>query len=385
LTLLGAERSQRGNQMSNACMGCQSNECQGKPIFAQSNTAGAALQLCVKGMALATIPQNTAAVFDYDKSGDLIEVAIAEAYNIPSEFVVSCGSTMVELERLPQILGCSSVICLEGDFVGYSRHKLLGGRVLYVPCKSGPNGLDIESLRRVCSSESKPLVVFSAVTSNPMQAVLDPDFLVQVILSANPKATILIDSAYADFCKGSGQAQIARLVTVTFPKQVLAIAPASKILFIPGARVGWQVSGDPDILALLRAARFPYPLSAGASAPVVQLLNAPGVLHAARSVIGSATSILRDGLKCLFPQIQVISGVGPWVVIELAPEEASALSAELSAQEIYVQQQQPSPTGLGVGFLRISATVPCEATRIIDAISRWVDGRKLVTAKNSGS
>ncbi len=110
--------------------------------------------------------------------------------------------------------------------------------------------LDVEAVRRrVQPGRTKLLSV--TVPHNPTGTVLGEDDLRALVeISQSAGAVLLVDETYADLTHG------ARLpVAATLGPRVISVASMSKAYGLPGLRVGWALTTDPELQVTLLAAK----------------------------------------------------------------------------------------------------------------------------------
>jgi histidinol-phosphate/aromatic aminotransferase/cobyric acid decarboxylase-like protein len=178
------------------------------------------------------------------------------------------------------------------------------------------------------------------------------------VLKANDDAIIVMDNAYRGCSEVAGLARYA----VSNPR-VMYLNTASKDLYLCGARFGWVIASQP-LIDVISASLPPYGVGKDALTSGLEVLSRPTALRSARATQAFARDILDRGLRRL--GLKVHGGTGPWVLARLEDEAARVVKVMAEAFLIEVQLQTASLDG----WIRVSATVPCEANRIVAAFSR---------------
>lgn len=99
------------------------------------------------------------------------------------------------------------------------------------------------------------------------------------------------------------------------------------------------------------------------------MLQMPQVLNAMRRKQARARDILAEGSERL--KVPMRAGAGPWTLIKLGSDVGPFVDELASKHKIDVQPQ----TGALTGWVRISATVPCQAQTIVAAMTEILGRR----------
>jgi histidinol-phosphate/aromatic aminotransferase/cobyric acid decarboxylase-like protein len=298
-----------------------------------------------------------------------LKLAIARTVNAQTEWVIPCGSTLAMIEKLPKALGATDVIVVHGDFSGFARSNTVFEVPMYIiDANTGADSGVIDRVLKVAHACEAPLIYITGEATNPLQTVIDHVRLANELPMANPKAILVVDTAYADYGRECSQTTMTKLTEIC--DHLILLAPASKILFAPGLTSGWMIVRNTELRAKISGKALPYPCVNLAVAPLMRLLENPSVIETARGLVCEARDLLIIGMKRLGFAARVIHGNGPWVIFD-AGNEARLLLEFLAARMILVQQQTGKGPALQPNWIRISATVPHEADRIIGVIGEF--------------
>lgn len=338
-------------------------------INAASNTAGPRLLIRVPGLwtlYMGIFPS----LLEYgDPKSQHLTMTIAAAVGAPPETVIPIGSTLREIERIPDVVGAKNLVCLRGDFLGYARASALHSLpTWFVDAQTGAEGRPHEDLGNAVRNLELPIVYVTAGLTNPLQTVVDARLVVEAVKRANPEAIVLVDTAYVEYV-GLKQADLASLALEH--SGVIVLTPASKVLFHAGIAAGWMIIGDEALRNKMLRLAFPYPMPGIAVALLPKLLRAVRAIGTARGKVCQARDTLIASLTDLGLKDRMIAGAGPWVLLD-AGDWAGELTAALAEEQILVQRQSGQACALPVNWVRISATVDAEARAIIDAIRRFL-------------
>ena len=135
--------------------------------------------------------------------------------------------------------------------------QIQGARVLKVPLrfeKSGPV-LDESAIQQALTGAGASVkIIFLCSPNNPTGTAFDAAVLSRICESAQGKALVVVDEAYAEFSGFPGMVgQLSR-----FPNLVV-LRTLSKAWALAAARCGVAL-GSPELIGLLHKVRAPYPL-----------------------------------------------------------------------------------------------------------------------------
>src|SRR5262249_32197114 len=143
------------------------------------------------------------------------------------------------------------------------------------------------------------------------------------------------------------------------------VQTASKDLFLSGGRFSWVVA-SPALRAQFEHALMPFAVPPAALMEGYGLLKMPDALSTLRAHQSAAHQILSEGIGKL--GLQVRDGRGPWVLVNLGAGCDAIIRGLSDTFNIDVQPQ----TGMLAGWARISATMPCQAERLVSALTALV-------------
>jgi histidinol-phosphate/aromatic aminotransferase/cobyric acid decarboxylase-like protein len=357
--------------MFDQCMRPNNCPCSmGKRIDATRNTpGGAAMAYHVPGVLLAKV-MKPGLNFDYcaandphDEYGMATRTAIGEMEGAPYSNVLIYGSSLELFGRLPRALARQTIVKLQDDFSGFTRGAGGDIRVVEIPNESKADPVDAEIVAKTVRDLEKPIVFCTFCMTNPGQREVRLD-VVSAALSANDNAIVVMDGAYRRYGMAPNLASFA-----LSNDRVIYVQPASKDLFFPGGRLSWMITSDP-LLARLTPTMLPFAVGPDSLLEAHGLLQMPRVIDQLRQTQERARDILVEGTKVL--GIPMRSGLGPWVLIRFGADSKPVVEELSNKYNIAVQLQ----AGHLEGWIRISATVPCHAARIVKALTEIVAERR---------
>ncbi len=331
-------------------------------IVADSNMPGLALPHFVPELAKLGGPRTSSSAAYCAANEHRDEVAIdlrdriARVEYVPPSDVLITPALMTLFKSLPIALGCKSIVKITGDFRGYE--TAIGGLpVHHVFPDFSHRHVDPAVVAAAVKGKEKPVVYTTFPVTNPGQQRTSLE-IVEATLTANSEATVVIDNAYGGFGGERGLAAFARSTP-----RVIYLQTGSKYLFDSG-RFGWAV-GHADLRKPMLDAMSRFDVGSQAADHAVRLLDRPAVLSQMRAVVVRARTILEEKLGSL---ASLVTGVGPWVLFQAGDHAAEVVAELRDTYNIHVQLQD----GPLKGWIRISATCPCEAALIAHAVESIV-------------
>jgi histidinol-phosphate aminotransferase len=238
----------------------------------------------------------------------------------------------------------------------------VGGRVVQVPA-----GREFTfPLDRVLDAlTDRTRLVFLTNPNNPTGQPIAPD-VIRAVATAAPRATVLLDEAYADF---SGTTFIAPGAFERLPNVIVGRTLA-KAHGLAGLRAGALI-GAPDRLAPLRRVVPPYSLNACTAAALPAALEDRVYFDSYVSQVQASRTMLYEAFDRL--------GVPYWrssanfVLVRLGDRCRSTVAA-LAERRIYVRDRS-ADAGCG-GCVRITAGVTEHTRAAIEAIEEVLCGAR---------
>lgn len=292
---------------------------------------------------------------DRDDLGVAVRRLIAELEGVKVGEVQICGSLLELFTRLPRALGCRTIVKVAGDFAGYAR-----GSAIDIPLVETRPDLENPLVDPSLVSETvrdldKPMVFLTFPVTNPFQQTT-PVEAAGAVLEANPEAIVVLDNAY----RGYGQTK--GLVSLALAHgRVIYVQTAAKDLLLCGGRFGWAIT-SPTLREKLSQVLLPFTPSPASLEQGRRLLLMPSTLESMRKTQTKARDILSEGISRV---ASTRSGPAPWILVDFGTEAAN-VTEELRTKYRVDVLQQAAPL---LNWVRISATVPCEAHRIVDVIT----------------
>jgi histidinol-phosphate/aromatic aminotransferase/cobyric acid decarboxylase-like protein len=336
-----------------------------------------------------TANENYAAIHEKgDPHGWSLRTAVAEVEGVRPEDVFLTGSLLDLFNYLPEKLNRHCIIKVGPDFSGYARGANRHIRVIEIDVPVAQRTIDPEVVARVVRENDGALVYLTFPITNPGQQKMAIE-VAEAALGANENAIVVIDAAYESFVESSERQQLARLALAH--ERAIYLQTASKDLTLCGARFGWGVASE-NLRATLKTIITPYAPSPASLLQGISLLRRPDLLAKIRDVQTEARDILIDGLTKLRwkASTPLYFGVGPWILVDMSDDAQEIVESLANDFQIDVQRQSAAALS---GFVRISATVPCEAVTIVNAVGavvaelrlerKWNEEREKVRAETA--
>ncbi|HKI93760.1 MAG TPA: histidinol-phosphate transaminase [Gemmatimonadales bacterium] len=236
----------------------------------------------------AALARATPLIGRYPNPAALTELLADRLGVAPDRVLVTAGADEA-LDRICRAVLAPgrNAILPEPTFEMIDRYAALtGGEVRRVPWPDGP--FPVHAMIARADDETALLVVVSP--NNPTGAVATPED-VRRLHDAVPDALVLVDFAYVEFADQDWTTQ-----ALALPRVVL-VRTLSKAWGLPGLRVGYA-AGAPNVIAWLRAAAGPYPVSA------LSLAVAEGMVRDGGSTPASVVPAVRSARARLIPLLE---------------------------------------------------------------------------------
>jgi histidinol-phosphate/aromatic aminotransferase/cobyric acid decarboxylase-like protein len=352
------------------CSLCGDGLCGGEApmIYADNNATGRRMLNYVPEIGLLEVaePGDMLEYVDPNSNrgpvGKALRDALSNLEGVLPEHIVIDGSGLSRLKLLPNIFGAKSVVTIANDFPGYKAAATACKLPHHeIPCGLWDQTLSPSGAGDVVKDLDTPLVFLSMPVTNPGQTVVTLR-VAEAVLENNPSALVVIDSAYRrDNVLSEDYVRFA----LEHPG-VLYMNVAAKDLGACGARISWMI-GAPDMLDAVRSDICPYPVSMHAARYVTKIAMRPQVVEKIHRVQRAAVEVFREWLPS--SGLKYKTGAGPWVLLQIGPNVSEVVTDLERNFRVRVQDQSGRAANLK-GWVRVSATVPCDAHRVTVALSR---------------
>jgi histidinol-phosphate/aromatic aminotransferase/cobyric acid decarboxylase-like protein len=233
-----------------------------------------------------------------------LAAAIARRYEVePTEVLPANGSTEI-LWLLPGVLGKSRAVVPVPSPAAYVRVVSQAG--MQIQAVSLDEELSDSQL-------TAGTAVFLGRPNDPTGRVCEAEAL-RSLARENPNTVFVIDEALGDFVQGFDS------LTRRCPANVVVLLSMSKILAVPGLRLGCAIA-DPVLVRRLRLRQPPWPVNTLAQAVGVAALADHEFITRTQAYVREQREALAAHLRCL-PGLTV------------CPGEANFLLARLDAQRL---------------------------------------------------
>lgn len=193
-----------------------------------------------------------------------LETLLAERWAVAPERVLAAAGSDDALERAFRTLLVpeSSAVLTVPTFEMFPRYAALtGAAVRTAPWPDGD--LDADEVLDATADDTRLIAIVSP--NNPTGAIASVESLL-AIARGRPEVVLVVDGAYAEF------ADVDPLDSLLAEPNILVTRTLSKAWGMPGFRVGFA-AGPPELIAAMRRAGTPYPMSSPAIAVAERILN----------------------------------------------------------------------------------------------------------------
>jgi histidinol-phosphate/aromatic aminotransferase/cobyric acid decarboxylase-like protein/adenosyl cobinamide kinase/adenosyl cobinamide phosphate guanylyltransferase len=283
--------------------------------------------------------------------------ALAARHGRDPEEIVPTNGAAEALWLLPAALRPALAACIHPGFTeaeaALRAHGVPVARVLRDPAAAF-------ALDPAAVPEAADLVV----VGNPASpsGTLDP--AAAILALRRPRRVVVVDEAFMDMVPGRTPSLVGERLD-----GVVVVRSMTKVLAVPGLRVGYAVARAP-LAARLRAARPPWSANALALAALEAACRRPTELDA----IAERVAAERDDLA---RRLAAIDGVRTWPSVAnfclIEVDDGERVAARLRARGIAVRPAASFP-GLDTRHVRITARDPAANERLAAALAEAVAG-----------
>ena len=228
-----------------------------------------------------------------DPAATRLTEALAAKHGLPPERIaVGCGSVQLVQELV-------EIACDAGDevlfgwrsFEAYPTLTTIAGAVpVQVPLRDGH--LDLDAMAAAVTDRTRLVLLCSP--NNPTGPALT-ETAVKAFLSAVPAdVLVVLDEAYAEFVDDPLAVNGTRLLDAH--PNLLVFRTFSKAYGLAGLRVGYALTGSPEVASAIRQVHLPFAVSIAAQAAALASLEAEPELLAQVATIVAEREPLRQAL-----------------------------------------------------------------------------------------
>lgn len=322
------------------------------------------------------------------------DAMVAAMRHAMPDLIAGYGSSQVVLdEKLAWFVGCepSRLLALNGASQAFPiLRRLFVGKRLAIPAPtfgeytrmfpeasnyqdaliSGRSPDDMDMLQEAAASH-EVLVVVSP--NNPSGTTI-PTRHLHSLARSHPDTLVLVDESFLGF---SEESSLVAALEADPLDNVLILVSLSKTLGVPGLRVGYAYSTNPELVSAMRFELPVWNLGAPAEFFVELLLKfRPELADSLRRTIEDRQA-LRTALAGLEGVEAVHAGGGNFVLVRLADQAvgASALRHALLVDHAIEVKDVSSKFPDGKGWIRVAARPPDVSGGLVRAIELVLSGR----------
>lgn len=204
-----------------------------------------------------------------DPTHGLLRRALAAQYDLDFERV-TCGAGAEELIHLvcQAFAGPGDeVLSHEFGYSGFLKAARAAGATPVVAAEKDM-AADLDALLELASPRTK--ICFVANPNNPTGSYLPADAIARLRAGLPPGALLVLDGAYAEYCRRQNYADGLDLVENS--DNVLIVRTMSKLHGLAGLRVGWAY-GPAAVIRAINQVRGPYSVSVAGQAAAAAALS----------------------------------------------------------------------------------------------------------------
>lgn len=293
---------------------------------------------------------------------DLME-ALGRFHGLPAEAVVA-GNGSSDLLRIvisAALAPGDHMVTIAPTFQAYRRHAQLLGATAHEVALDPDHGfaLPVEAIIAKAAEQRAKLVVVCA-PNNPTGTVFSPEDLGRI--AAGCDALVMIDEAYAEFCRQDLRPLLAA------HDNVVSVHTFSKAFGLAGARIGYALAA-PAVAAELQKLVTVFTLSPFSEAAAIVALEHFDRFEQSIDRLIAERDRLAAGLAAL-PGVRVYPSGANFLLIRLDGPAKAAQDHLLHTHRLLVSEVSGYP-GFE-NFLRVSAGTPQQNDLVVSALADFV-------------
>lgn len=245
-----------------------------------------------------------------DPAAAILTQALADKHEIaPDRVLVGCGSNQLVQELI-------AISCDAGDevvfgwrsFEAYPAFTAIAGAVaVRVPLKAAH--LDLPAMAAAVNERTRMVLLCSP--NNPTGPALSEQQVVDFLAAVPAQVLVVLDEAYFEFIDDPAAVDGIRLLS-SHPN-VVVLRTFSKAFGLAGLRVGYALTGSPEIATALRQVHLPFAVSIAAQAAALASLAAEPELLLQVAEIVKQREPLRQQLLALGWEVPATQGNFVWL------------------------------------------------------------------------
>lgn len=299
-------------------------------------------------------------------------VGLANLYGVPEERVLVTRGSDEGIDLLTRVFcraGQDSILQCPPTFGMYriAAQTQGAGIVSVQRNRDDAYRLDEQGILDAVQRDDRIRIVFLTSPNNPTGDSVDADFLQLLLDSAEGRAVVVLDEAYAEFSDGESS-----LALIEAHENLVVLRTMSKAWAAAGLRCG-TVLARPSVISLLRRVIAPYPLPS----PVVRLalrMLEPAVLERRKQLLQEVRRNKQLLLAALEPREfirEVIAGQANFVLLRV--DQAEGLLDFCADRGVIIRGFPDDP--LLEGYIRISVGSRDDIHTLGMALDEWEETR----------
>ena len=242
-----------------------------------------------------------------------------------------------------------------------------GAGVVNVPRNGSDFSLDGEGMLQALKNDPAIKLVFLTSPSNPTGDLVPPALLEDILEATRDKALVVVDEAYAEFCRQTSAIEI-----LDQHPHLVVLRTLSKAWAAAGLRCG-TVIANPQVIGLLRRVIAPYPLPTPVASLALEML-APENMSKQQELLQQLQinkRILLDTLKDRPFVREIWPGEANFVLVRV--DDADKLLAFCARRNVVLRGFPAEPSLQDC--IRISVGSEADLESLRNALDDWEETR----------
>lgn len=203
--------------------------------------------------------------------------------------------------------------------------------------------------------------------NNPTGTLFKADDILELAgICKSSGSRLFVDESFMEFAFSGGSMNT--VIDREIPPGIFVIRSLTKILSIPGLRLGYGVSSDEELNRKISEFQEPWSINNLAAKTPQFLLNGKKYMDETRQIVGEEAAFITEGLKHL-KWLTAYSPTANFILLKLHSMKSSALREELLGNKILIRDAS-NFMFLDESFVRIAVKDRKSNARLLDALNK---------------
>lgn len=304
-----------------------------------------------------------------DPAAGALVAAVSRRYGVAADEILSGNGSTELIYLLAQVAGMKRAVIPVPCYTDYARAVRLAGMEFKSVPITEKSGFQFEPMQ-LAPLLNEAAVIFIGRPNNPTGQVCSAQSM-RALAQAHPESLFIVDEAFGDFVEHFES------LTTNRPPNVVVLLSLTKIFAIPGLRLGCAVA-DAALAGSVRKRQPPWSVNTLAQAVGVAALGDADYVARSRVMVRVEREVLLTGLQTI-PGLTIYPGAANFLLVRLdsSGTDARTLAQRLLSKDGIAIRVCDNFEGLDARFFRVAVRTADENARLIAALQRVLNGRKV--------